>query len=162
TSSTPWWTCAATCRASWAGCSARCRTGWCSSTPWPWCSAWRSSSSPWCAPCKVAMPTLLVCLLAVPLASAPLVALLGSLAARPAEGHETAGEVAADGAHHPSANGLGVRLLSLASTLLSLVLAAVVAFEYAGSPGMHQRSGAGFEPQMVPGAHGADPHATTW
>ncbi len=122
------------------------------------------------------MPTLLLILLALPLATAVVVAVLGSLGRRPA----TEGE--ANDVPAPGANDDAVRWVSLASTVASLVVAAIVAFTYARSEEMQHRPpehtlprSTGlpnearltrtFQPQMVPGVggeRGSDPHVTTW
>jgi NADH-quinone oxidoreductase subunit M len=80
------------------------------------------------------MPILLICLLAVPLATAILVALLGSQRAD------------------------AVRWLSLAATVVCLVCAIVVAVGFVGLP-PHKDT---FQPEMVPGSTPESPHATAW
>jgi NADH-quinone oxidoreductase subunit M len=97
------------------------------------------------------MPTLLIVLLALPLATAAAVALLGLSGRRP-EAEDAPGPY--DGA---------IRWVSLGSTVTSLVLAAVVACCYAATPQMQDRPpGGGFQPQMVPGASTGEPSTTTW
>src|SRR4051794_33248490 len=87
------------------------------------------------------MPTLLCCLLVLPLASAVVVALLG-----PRQGQ-------------------AIRWISLACTLVCLVLAIIVAVEFVRLSGLRGQPGPGegltFQPEMVPGAPGAR-HATNW
>src|SRR4051812_11094123 len=118
------------------------------------------------------MPTLLILLIALPLASAVGVAVLGFLGRRP-EAEQSDGPVsgAFDGT---------IRWISLASTVVSLVVAAIVGVSYASDPGLHERPthyaalpltpGAAdtlsvgtttFRPQWVPGAE-PNQHTTTW
>src|SRR5438270_10847974 len=101
------------------------------------------------------MPTLLCCLLALPLACAVVVALLGPR------------------------QGPAIRGISLACTTVCLVLAVIVSVHFAGLAGaraQHLRGeGLTFQPEMVPGDPGAweegadgtpvrvgDKHATDW
>jgi NADH-quinone oxidoreductase subunit M len=106
------------------------------------------------------MPTVLICLIAVPLVTAAFIALAGLVGPRPEE--DAAPESDHLGPDQPP-EGHGVRLLALAGTVITLVLAAVLAFHYATTPELQQRSAAGgFEPQLVPGASPNNPHATTW
>jgi NADH-quinone oxidoreductase subunit M len=104
------------------------------------------------------MPTLLLILLGLPLATAVAVALVGYLQGPPTEGRRA-----------PASS---VRWLSLGSTLASLVLVLVVAVEYAGTV-VPERATANlqhglfvtepiFAPAFVPGATEEAPHATTW
>jgi NADH-quinone oxidoreductase subunit M len=85
------------------------------------------------------MPTLLLVLLALPLATAVAVALLG--AAGP--------KVRA------------IRALCLFSTLTTLVLAGYLTWAYASSPPL-ERGASEFKPLWVPGSTEASPHGTTW
>jgi NADH-quinone oxidoreductase subunit M len=81
------------------------------------------------------MPTLLLILLGLPLAAACVVGLLGP------------------------GRGPLIRQVSLATTLVVLLLAVRLAVEFVGLPrGGH----ATFHPEFVPGAPADDPHATTW
>jgi NADH-quinone oxidoreductase subunit M len=96
------------------------------------------------------MPTLLLCLLALPLATAVVVALIGS-AHRPVGSREAAHRT--------------IRWLSLACTLVCLVLAIVLVAGFIAAP-EHQAHEQGpgtesFRPLFVPGA-GGNSHATTW
>jgi NADH-quinone oxidoreductase subunit M len=96
------------------------------------------------------MPTLLLCLLALPLAAAVAVALLG------AWGHSPEGPPRTAGA---------IRWLSLLTTLACAALAVVVTVEYASAPRGPDDVKAEFKPRMVPGApegEGQDRHSTTW
>src|SRR5262245_37979825 len=80
---------------------------------------------------------LLLVLLAVPLAAAAVVALLGAR------------------------RGEAVRRVSLAATLVDLLLAVILAANYAAMPRAEGQP-LTFRPEVVPGASAADPHATTW
>jgi NADH-quinone oxidoreductase subunit M len=87
------------------------------------------------------MPTLLCCLLALPLASAVMVALLG-----PRQGQ-------------------AIRWISLACTVVCLVLAITVSVHFVQLSGLRGQPSPGegltFQPEMVPGDPG-DKHVTTW
>jgi NADH-quinone oxidoreductase subunit M len=95
------------------------------------------------------LPTLLLCLLVLPLAGAFAVVVIGAAGAR------------AEGSAHRA-----IRWVSLATTAACLVLAAVVAWAYATTPRAvpagRDAAPAEFFPEMVPGATGKSPHATTW
>jgi NADH-quinone oxidoreductase subunit M len=56
-----------------------------------------------------------------------------------------------------------IRWLSLAATVLNLVMACAIVVDFArGRHDVNQPAAATFQPEMVPGADAASPHKTTW